>query len=276
MQGSEKASHDIWQHRDQPIIIIRGALLASRGLLELCESCPELPLCSPCKVDHDSCLLCRMILAALSAKQEAMQLKLSREQRSLASGAQRAAPGPLAASCSLTAAGRSRRQPSGASRACTGAARAAARRAGCPWAGAGAAGRTPRTPGQCPQSSAGQARLTGSRRSPLRRRTSLPHYGATGGPPAQRHWTSRCRRSALSARLCLAPPHRAPQQRKQARRQKERSPPYQSMHKQEISAAVSAARLSRSRKLSQDPSGLSSSGLRPMTQVPSPEQLQDL
>ncbi len=27
MQSSEKASHDLWQHRDQPIIIIRGALL---------------------------------------------------------------------------------------------------------------------------------------------------------------------------------------------------------------------------------------------------------
>ena len=175
-----------------------------------------------------------------------MQVRLSREPCSLASGAQRAALGPLTALCSLTAAGRSRRQPSGASRACTGAAQAAARRAGCPWAGAGAAGRTPPTPEQCPQSSAGLPLQTGSRRSPLRRRTSLPHCGATGGPPAQRRWTSRCRRSARSAPLCPAPPRRAPLQRKAAFRQMGRSLPYQSMRRQRTPAAVSAARLSRS------------------------------
>ena len=197
-------------------------------------------------LNHISFLLCRTTLVALLAKQNVMQVKLSRKSWSLALGAQRAVPGLLAAPCSLTAAGRSRRQPSGASRACTGAGPAAARQAGCPWAEAGAAGRTPPTPEQCPRSSAGQTPQTGSRRSPVRLRASLLRCGAIGGLPAQRHWTSRCHRSARSAPLCLAPPHRTPQQRKLARRQTERSPPYQSMHRQQISAAVSAARLSRS------------------------------
>ena len=75
------------------------------------------PLPLSCAGDQHSCVLCRMMLAALSAKQQAMQVKLRRKQPSPASGAQRAAPGHLVACRSLTAAGRSRQQPSGASRA---------------------------------------------------------------------------------------------------------------------------------------------------------------
>ena len=69
MQSSEETSHDIWQHRDQPIIIIRGALLRVRSTrLDLgdCHSlCIARVTLAHMVVEHVRCLLCRMMSVAL-------------------------------------------------------------------------------------------------------------------------------------------------------------------------------------------------------------------